>query len=254
MIYGVFGKPRSGKSTFLAKYVSQALRARQVAQLPFIGRFLRRSKWYYDVIFSTSPMRGTVLIKPYDVGAFEPPLGMRSLYVIHEAGVSFNNRNFKSIPDHCTDFFAMHGHYNCDIIYDSQTVDIDKKLRNRTQNFYVVSKCPIMRNRSKVVKVKYWIGVNKEAQKLDECYTEPQGIIEMIVAIITRQRYTFNRRGYYWLFDSFSRDLTFRSAAPAIDVNNPYPRWRMVIYLIRQGIKAAAFAALLVYLLARVFG
>ena len=54
MIYGVFGKPRSGKSTFLAMFVSKALRARQIAQLPIIGKFWKRNKFYYDVIFSTA--------------------------------------------------------------------------------------------------------------------------------------------------------------------------------------------------------
>ena len=230
MIYGVFGKPRSGKSTFLAMYVSKALRARQIAQLPIIGKLWKRNKYYYDVIFSTAPMVGTVLIRPLDIGSFEPPENMRCLFVIHEAGIAFNNRNYKSIPDYCTDFFAEHGHYNCDIIYDSQSVDIDKKLRNRTQNFYVISKCPLRRWRSKVSKVKYWIGVNKQAQKLDECYTEPSGLFESIFARITRQTYTFRRRPYYWLFDSYSRDLRFAKPAPADIPDSPYPMWLAALH------------------------
>ena len=230
MIYGVFGKPRSGKSSFLAMYVSKALRARQIAQLPIIGKLWKRNKYYYDVIFSTAPMVGTVLIRPFDIGYFEPPENMRCLFVIHEAGIAFNNRNHKDIPDYCTDFFAEHGHYNCDIIYDSQSVDIDKKLRNRTQNFYVISKCPLRRWRSKVSKVKYWIGVNKQAQKLDECYTEPSGLFESIFARITRQTYTFRRRPYYWLFDSYSRDLRFAKPAPADIPDSPYPMWRAVLH------------------------
>ena len=230
MIYGVFGKPRSGKSTFLAMYVSKALRARQIAQLPIIGTLWKRNKYYYDVIFSTAPMVGTVLIRPFDIGYFEPPEDMRCLFVIHEAGIAFNNRNHKDIPDYCTDFFAEHGHYNCDIIYDSQSVDIDKKLRNRTQNFYVISKCPLRRWRSKVSKVKYWIGVNKQAQKLDECYTEPSGLFESIFARITRQTYTFRRRPYYWLFDSYSRDLRFAKPAPADIPDSPYPMWRAALH------------------------
>ena len=230
MIYGVFGKPRSGKSTFLAMYVSKALRARQIAQLPIIGKFWKRNKYYYDVIFSTAPMVGTVLIRPFDIGYFEPPENMRCLFVIHEAGIAFNNRNHKDIPDYCTDFFAEHGHYNCDIIYDSQSVDIDKKLRNRTQYFYVISKCPFRRWRSKVSKVKYWIGVNKQAQKLDECYTEPSGLFESIFARITRQIYTFRRRPYYWLFDSYSRDLRFAKSDPVDLPDSPYPMWRAALY------------------------
>lgn len=249
MIYGVFGKPRSGKSTFLAMYVAKALRARQLAQLPIIGKLWKRNKYYYDVIFSTAPMMGTVLIRPFDIGYFEPRSDMRSLFVIHEAGISFNNRNHKDIPDYCTDFFAEHGHYNCDIIYDSQSVDIDKKLRNRTQNFYVITKCPLRRWRSKVIKVKYWIGVNKQAQKLDECYTEPTGLLESIFARVTRQTYTFRRRPYYWLFDSYSRDLRFAQPAPEDVPDSPYPMWRAVFHAVKCIALAALFVGALIYCL-----
>lgn len=211
MIIGIFGKPRSGKTTLMAKKLYLVLRARKIAESRFmLFRWLgKHSKNYYDFVYSTSPMKGTLHIDPYDIGRIEPILGKRTLYLIHEAGVCFNNRNSRNVPDWCTNFFALHGHYNTDIIYDSQTVDIDKKLRNRTQCFYVVSKCPIRRGRSRVSRVKYWIGVNQQAQKLDECYTEPLGFWQWFVAVVTRQRYTFRRRKYYKLFDSYSRELDF---------------------------------------------
>ena len=236
MIYGVFGKPRSGKSTFLARYVARALRARKCAQLPVIGSLFRKSKYYYRVIYSTEPMAGCVTVSPFDIGTFEPggvPFGEPSLFVIHEAGCCFNNRNHKSIPDHCTDFFAQHGHYLTDIIYDSQSVDIDKKLRNRTQSFYVVSKCPIRRWRSKVVKVKYWIGVNSEAKKLDECYTEPMGLFESIFARLTGQVFTFSRRPFYCYFDSYSHNLNLQPYTGSQNVDNPYPMWQCWLHVIK---------------------
>ena len=211
MIIGVFGKPRSGKTTFLAKKLYSVMISRKLAgsRVPFIRWIGKRSKNYYDIVYSTSPMRGTLHIDPYDIGRIEPIKGYRTLYIIHEAGVCFNNRNSRSVPDWCTNFFALHGHYNTDIIYDSQTVDIDKKLRNRTQCFYVVTKCSFFRWRSRVSRVKYWIGVNQQAQKLDECYTEPIGFWQWLVAGVMRQRYTFSRRKYYKLFDSYSRELEF---------------------------------------------
>lgn len=211
MIIGVFGKPRSGKTTFLAKKLYSVLVARKLAEsrIRVIRCLAMRSKNYYDYVYSTSPMRGTLHIDPYDIGRVEPVVGKRTLYIIHEAGVCFNNRNSRTVPDWCTNFFALHGHYNTDIIYDSQTVDIDKKLRNRTQCFYVVTKCSLFRGRSRVSRVKYWIGVNQQAQKLDECYTEPMGFWQWLFAVVTRQRYTFRRRKYYKLFDSYSRELEF---------------------------------------------
>lgn len=230
MIIGVFGKPRSGKTTFLAKKLYSVLLARKFAESRFVvfRWFGKRSKNYYDYVYSTSPMLGTLLIDPYDIGRVEPLQGKRTLYIIHEAGVCFNNRNSRSVPDWCTNFFALHGHYNTDIIYDSQTVDIDKKLRNRTQCFYVVTKCPIRRGRSRVSRVKYWIGVNQQAQKLDECYTEPMGFWQWFLAVVTRQRYTFRRRKYYKLFDSYSRELDFTKQECRIMPNNPLLRKRQL--------------------------
>ena len=179
-------------------------------------------------------MVGCTTKSPYEIGTFEPEgvrFGERSLFVIHEAGCCFNNRNHKNIPDYCTDFFAQHGHYLSDIIYDSQSVDIDKKLRNRTQSFFVVSKCPVRRWRSKVTKVKYWIGVNSEAKKLDECYTEPMGFFEMIFARMTKQVYTFNRRPYYRYFDSYSKNLNLPqwhgSPSPASPVSD-FSAWAYI--------------------------
>ena len=45
MIYGVFGKPRSGKSTFLARFVYRVLGQRKLATLPFIGKLFKHSKY-----------------------------------------------------------------------------------------------------------------------------------------------------------------------------------------------------------------
>ena len=249
MIYGVFGKPRSGKSTFLARFVFRVLRARKLAQLPFFGRFFKHSKYYYHVIYSTEPMIGCTTISPYDIGTFEPEgvrFNERSLFVIHEAGCCFNNRNHKNIPDYCTDFFAQHGHYLSDIIYDSQSVDIDKKLRNRTQSFFVVSKCPVRRWRSKVTKVKYWIGVNSEAKKLDECYTEPMGFFEMIFARLTKQVYTFNRCPYYRYFDSYSKNLNLPQWHGSPPPDSPMSDFSAWVYIIGRFLFALSVVSLII--------
>lgn len=121
MIVGVFGKPGSGKTTYLASICVKARFKRWLkTTLPAcLAKFIKIGD-----IYSTEPMSGTILIDPYDIGTFCP--APYSIFLIHEAGCSFNNRSFKSIPKHCTDFFAQHRHYLCDIYYDSQTVDIDK--------------------------------------------------------------------------------------------------------------------------------
>lgn len=239
MIIGYFGKPRSGKTTALARYLCKCLKTMKRAQLPVIGILWRWSKYNKSVIYSTELMPGTVMIRPYDIGTFEPP--ERSLFIIHEAGCDFNNRNYKTIPQHCTDFFAQHGHYKVDIIYDSQTVDIDKKLRNRTQYFWIVKKVGLVGQKSKMHRIKYWIGVNNDSKTLDECYAEPKGIFERLFYLITRQTVTFKRKPYYVYFDSYSHNLKFNSLDPAqrdeYHLVNPYKWWHHAKYVLLDLIK-----------------
>ena len=211
MIIGVFGKPGSGKTTYLASICVKARFKRWLQRtLPaWLARFIKMGD-----IYSTEPMSGTILIDPYDIGTFCPP--PYSIFLIHEAGCSFNNRSFKSIPKHCTDFFAQHRHYLCDIYYDSQTVDIDKKLRNRTECFYVVTKSMLFRHNSVLTRVSYWIGVNSDSKQLDECYSMPDGFFQNLLARLFFRRITLHRRFYYRFFNSHIQSLNLPNPPPTV--------------------------------------
>lgn len=204
MIIGYIGKPRSGKTTALASYVEKDSRKR------FINRLLHFPLFHtYSVIYSTEYIKGTVHIEPYDVGAFEPP--DNALFIIGEAGVCFNNRNSKLIPQHCTDFFALHGHYRATIVWDSQTVDVDKKLRNRTHFLYFVQKG--MFNFSFLKYIQYGVTVDNDSHDLVEGYKIDCGIWKVIGYIIGRNKILWRKPLYKW-FDSYSKPLKFRKKAP----------------------------------------
>lgn len=210
MIIGVFGKPRSGKSTFLARKVAFAQVKRTLAHktLPFLHNFIPHP----DVIYALDPsFKGCTIIDRYDVGAFDPSVEGRSLFVLNEAGVNYNNKDFKSLPKHVRDFWADHGHYNAYIIWDSQTVNVNKELRERTDHYYVVKK---KGGKSRVTRINFDIGCNAENIDIVERYSEPRSLFEKILWKLLHWDYSFRRSHYYKCFNSHVKRLDFLASAP----------------------------------------
>lgn len=113
----LLGKKRSGKSTFLAWCaIHYHLRGRKV--------------------FSTSPLPCARLINYEDIGvaAFPP----RSVILIDEVGMIWDNRNFKNFQAHVRDYFKLQGHYKHTVIMASQSYDVDKKIRDLADMLGVV--------------------------------------------------------------------------------------------------------------------
>ena len=167
MITGYFGMPRSGKTTCLARYLKK--------------NFYKYNHVYISgEVFQNFDSDFVTYIHPYEIGAFRPE--DNSLFVICEAGTYFNNRLINKIPTYCTDFFALHGHYHCDILWDSQSVDVDKKLRDRTNRLFLVHKS-LLPWFSHVVRIRHDVGVNPETQDLAETYSIPNGIFKKLLCV-----------------------------------------------------------------------
>lgn len=208
MIIGYIGKPRSGKSTALATYVAKNIRNKK------INKFLHFKLFHeYSVIYSTEYLIDTVHIEPYDIGTFLPQ--ENSLIIIGEAGICFNNRNFKFVPEHCTSFFALHGHYHTDIVWDSQTVDVDRKLRNRTHYLYLVEKSHIWKNVSWLKFINYGVTVNNDSHDLVEGYSIGSGLWKVLGYLCFKNKMLY-RRPYYKFFDSYCKPLKFTKRDPAL--------------------------------------
>ena len=208
MIIGFIGKPRSGKTTALAANVARNFRRKKINELLHFRLFRT-----YSVIYSTEYIKGTVHIEPYDIGAFLPP--DNALFILGEAGVYFNNRNSKFIPEHCTAFFALHGHYRATILWDSQTVDVDKKLRNRTHMLYYVTKG--LFGLSFLKYIQYGVTVDNDSHDLVEGYSIDKGLMKVFGYIVGRNK-ILNRRKYYKYFDSYAKPLKFFKNPPKGDV------------------------------------
>lgn len=110
----VFGKKGSGKTTFL---VSQAIRYHKKKYTVYTNIQEINLPWirHIDVL---------------DLGKFVPV--QNSVLLIDEAGTIYDNRKFKSFSDETRDFFKLQRHYKCIVYLASQSYDVDKKLRDLT--------------------------------------------------------------------------------------------------------------------------
>lgn len=115
----IFGKKGTGKSTLLLKLALEA-----------------QSKG--KTVFSTEVIPGAYKIDYKDIGYKQFPPD--SVILIDEVGMIWDNRNFKSFDPKVRDWFKLQRHYRCTVYLFSQTFDIDKKLRDLTDEMYLVEK------------------------------------------------------------------------------------------------------------------
>lgn len=115
-----FGVPGSGKTTMAAWLARRDLR--------------RKGK-----VWSNVPITGTYKLDVgKDIGVHHIEKGR---IIIDEAGIEYNNRNYKNLPLHQIEFFKYHRHYSTAIDVFSQSYeDMDITLRRLAQNYYVVTK------------------------------------------------------------------------------------------------------------------
>lgn len=143
-----FGIPGSGKTT-IGAYFSQ--------------KYQKKGK----KVYSNVDIKGDYILSPInDLGKYEIK---DALIVIDEAGLEFNNREFKNYPKNCNFFFKYHRHYNCDVIILSQDLDVDVKIRKLATNYYLLepSFIPYFIRRKTIKKR---IGIGEDKQIIEEHY------------------------------------------------------------------------------------
>lgn len=118
-LFFVFGKKGSGKSTYLVK---QAVRYQK-----------KGFKIYTNMADMMLP--GVRFINIDDLGRFVPE--KESVLLLDEVGMVWDSRNFKNFREDVRDFFKLQRHYHCICFLASQTWDIDKKLRDLCDSFYL---------------------------------------------------------------------------------------------------------------------
>ena len=167
MITGVFGLPRSGKSTFLAKIAKKSIK-----------KGIKVYSNYY--------IKGCYKLNFFDLGVHDYS---DFLILIDEISLVADSRDWKNFNSNLVYFFTNHGHYNVDIIYCSQDYkDCDIKIRNLTQDLYYIRSLPF--NFSCVRSISRAICIDTDIVTTYQLTGFPKFIF---------------RPFYYSLFDSFVR-------------------------------------------------
>lgn len=174
-IYLYFGLPRSGKSTYAAKLAVKAIQR---------GR----------TVYSNFPIRGTYQITKDDIGKY---LMEDCLIIIDEAGVDFDNRKMKMNDDQIY-YFKNHGHYQADIVFFSQSTDVDIKIRKLAVCHYEIKKFPFVKHLSYIKTIGRKIGIDELTHQETEMF--------YYVPFITGGVKLFYRKPYYKFFDTRYRN------------------------------------------------
>ena len=108
----IFGKKGAGKSTLMVK------------------EMLRHAKagWTIYTDMEDCIVPGVRIIKALDLATFAPP--PHSCLFLEEVGITFDNRKYKNFDDGMRDFWKFLRKYKCKAYMNSQSYDIDKKIRD----------------------------------------------------------------------------------------------------------------------------
>lgn len=170
-----FGVPGSGKTTFAAYLTKWALHENPIIRFyrlnqNFLTLSILRSKYLKRRIpvYSNVPITGAFKLDPKeDIGKY---MIENAKVIIDEAGIEYNNRNFKSFPQEAIYFYKYHRHYKTSVDVFSQSYeDMDVTLRRLAQNFYVVRRslvpfCIVAR------RIRRRVGVDEQTRQIADLY------------------------------------------------------------------------------------
>lgn len=110
-----FGVPGAGKTTWAAYLAHKAFKAKRP-------------------VFSNVFIKGAYAYNKDDLGvnAIE-----NALVIVDEAGLEFDNRKM-AMNDNEIYFFKYHRHYQNDVVFFSQGLDVDIKIRKLAQTYYLL--------------------------------------------------------------------------------------------------------------------
>lgn len=121
MIRIFFGSPGCGKTTYAAK-LAYKLRHKRKCYLNFEHQ-----------------IPGAAVCTLDNLGEWTFPDG--SYILIDEAGIEYNNRKFKSLPQHTIAWFKKHRHYRCDVdVFSQSWEDMDVTIRRLADELWYMKK------------------------------------------------------------------------------------------------------------------
>ena len=198
MIITLFGKPGAGKSTVAAQFIQwnkqkKLKYEKKIAKSKlykfamdhihkWYGRFIYNWKFkknFYDVIYATDEtFQDTIHINYEDFGRFKPT--PNSCIIGEEAGIGLSNMDYKKLPKESKRFAAMHRHTFCDIVLLSQTVDIQKAYRQRSQLLFMIEKSFMFPEITTLRRIIYQVDVDEMTHDLVDAYSKMKGFPYLI--------------------------------------------------------------------------
>ena len=139
-LYMVFGKKGSGKTTYMTKLAIN----------------YQKKGWK---VYCDREIPGCFVFKTEDFGKYQFP--ENSLVLVDEVGLVWDNRNFKSFPEHVKVYFKYQRQYKNVVYLFSQSFDVDKKIRDLTDHLYFFNCFSIARRVTKKITV---VHADKSAQ------------------------------------------------------------------------------------------
>lgn len=172
----IFGIPGTGKTTYLTKLAIKALKKGSYEGLK-VDRVYTNWALDYPNIYKLN----------WDKLGYEQ--FENALILIDEISAYCDNRNWKeNLDQQKLMFFKLYRHYRLQIIYCSQSWDdCDKKIRNLTDEFYMIESMPF--GFSKVTKIAMYQDIDTTIKTGYEKTGFPK---------------IFHRKKYYRYFDSYS--------------------------------------------------
>lgn len=115
-----FGKKGAGKSLLMVSYML---------------KYMKKGYTIYSDIPALNIV-GVRQISAKDLDSFVPT--SNSVLFLDEVGISFDNRKFKSFSDGARDFFKFQRKYKVIVFMNSQSFDVDKKIRDLIDKYFLI--------------------------------------------------------------------------------------------------------------------
>lgn len=155
MVTGFFGVPGCGKTTFMARFAQRELKR------------IKKNKSKYEKVLTNFYCQGCYKIDYSDLGHYDIT---NCLILLDEITLDADSRDFKMFDKYHKDFFLMHRHDRCDIMYFTQQYDgVDKKIRDITFSIYFVSAVPILPI-SKAKRIYRCLDINEATKEIVQGY------------------------------------------------------------------------------------